>query len=203
MASTQTLARPYARAAFSVAREAGELPAWGEALEKLGEACADDRISALVRHPGVPDATCVELLAELASGPAAVKNLLGVLAENGKLTLLPAVGAEFASLKAAFEKMRHVAITSASEVSGDKQSAIVEALKKRLVAEVAGVEAGDMLKLRAGPGLGYEIIVGLPNGTLMRTGACNRVGGTVWCEAALDRDPGTKGYVSETYLRKL
>ncbi|MEQ8292942.1 MAG: SH3 domain-containing protein [Roseovarius sp.] len=70
-------------------------------------------------------------------------------------------------------------------------------------AEVAGVEAGDMLKLRAGPGLGYEVIVGLPNGTLMRTGACNRVGGTVWCEAALDRDPGTKGYVSETYLRKL
>ena len=70
-------------------------------------------------------------------------------------------------------------------------------------AEVAGVEAGYMLRLRAGPGLGYEIIVGLPNGTLMRTGACNRVGGTVWCEAALDRDPGTKGYVSETYLRKL
>ncbi|MEQ8895827.1 MAG: SH3 domain-containing protein [Roseovarius sp.] len=70
-------------------------------------------------------------------------------------------------------------------------------------AEVAGVEAGDMLKLRAGPGLGYEVIVGLPNGTVMRTGACNRVGGTVWCEAALDRDPGTKGYVSETYLRKM
>ncbi|WP_422025845.1 SH3 domain-containing protein [Roseovarius sp.] len=70
-------------------------------------------------------------------------------------------------------------------------------------AEVAGVEAGDMLKLRAGPGLGYEVIVGLPNGTVVRTGACNRVGGTVWCEAALDRDPGTKGYVSETYLRKL
>lgn len=70
-------------------------------------------------------------------------------------------------------------------------------------AEVAGVEEGDMLKLRAGPGLGYEIIVGLPNGTLMRIGECQRLGGTVWCEAALDRDPGTKGYVSETYLRKL
>ena len=70
-------------------------------------------------------------------------------------------------------------------------------------AEVAGVEAGDMLKLRAGPGLGYEIIVGLPNGTLMRTGECQRLGGTVWCEAALDRDPGTRGYVSETYLRKM
>ena len=70
-------------------------------------------------------------------------------------------------------------------------------------AEVSGVEEGDMLKLRAGPGLGYEIIVGLPNGTLMRTGECQRLGGTVWCEAALVRDPGTRGYVSETYLRKM
>lgn len=69
--------------------------------------------------------------------------------------------------------------------------------------EVYGVEDGDMLKLRAGPGLGYEIIVGLPNGTVMRVGDCDRIGGTVWCEAALDRDPGTRGYVSETYLRKL
>lgn len=137
MAATQTLARPYARAAFSVAREAGELPAWGAALDKLAAACGDDKLAALIRHPGVADATIVTLLAELAGGPAALKNLLGILAENGKLTLLPAVAAEFEGLKAAFEKMRHVAIASASEVSGDKQAAIVEALKKRLSADVA------------------------------------------------------------------
>ncbi|MEP4805797.1 MAG: hypothetical protein ABJZ69_15415, partial [Hyphomicrobiales bacterium] len=31
--------------------------------------------------------------------------------------------------------------------------------------EVFGVEDGDMLKLRAGPGIGFNVIVGLPNGT--------------------------------------
>ncbi|MRU14126.1 SH3 domain-containing protein [Roseovarius sp. A21] len=67
--------------------------------------------------------------------------------------------------------------------------------------EVFGVEDGDMLKLRAGPGTGFDTIVGLPNGTMVRVRNCSRVGGTRWCEAALDRAPGLRGYVSETYLR--
>ena len=67
--------------------------------------------------------------------------------------------------------------------------------------EVYGVEDGDMLKLRGGPGLGFETRVGLPNGTLVRVRDCNRVGGTRWCEVALDRAPGLTGYASETYLR--
>lgn len=67
--------------------------------------------------------------------------------------------------------------------------------------EVYGVEEGDMLKLRGGPGTGFETRVGLPNGTLVRVRDCNRVGGTRWCDVALDRAPGLTGYASETYLR--
>lgn len=69
--------------------------------------------------------------------------------------------------------------------------------------EVYGVEEGDMLKLRAGPGTGYDVIVGLPNGTVMRVGKCSRIGGTRWCAVAVDRDPSLTGYASESYLRKL
>ena len=70
-------------------------------------------------------------------------------------------------------------------------------------AEVSGVEDGDMLKLRAGPGTGFDVYAGLPNGTIVRVGDCTRIGGTRWCDVALDRSPGLKGYVSETYLRAL
>lgn len=69
--------------------------------------------------------------------------------------------------------------------------------------EVAGVEEGDMLKLRAGPGTGYDIRAGLPNGTVLRVRDCTRIGGTRWCEVALERTPEMAGYVSQTYLRKL
>ncbi|MCO6382784.1 MAG: SH3 domain-containing protein [Vannielia sp.] len=69
--------------------------------------------------------------------------------------------------------------------------------------EVSGVEEGDMLKLRAGPGTGYTIQAGLPNGTVVRVRECSRIGGTRWCEVALDDSPGMTGYVSQTYLTKL
>ena len=67
--------------------------------------------------------------------------------------------------------------------------------------EVTGVEAGDMLKLRSGPGLGYRVVVGLPNGTQLRNHGCDRVGGTPWCKVSLREVRGLKGYVSGHYLK--
>ena len=68
--------------------------------------------------------------------------------------------------------------------------------------EVYGVEDGDMLKLRAGPGTGFDTIVGLPNGTLVRLGACTQTGGTRWCQVSLDDGRALSGYASFAYLRK-
>jgi len=69
--------------------------------------------------------------------------------------------------------------------------------------EVYGVEGEDMLKMRAGPGIGYNVIVGLPNGTVLRVHSCEQTGGTRWCSVSLERARGLKGYVSWAYLRKL
>jgi uncharacterized protein YraI len=69
--------------------------------------------------------------------------------------------------------------------------------------EVYGVADDDMLKMRAGPGIGYDVIVGLPNGTVLRVHSCQQTGGTRWCEVSLDRARGLRGHVSWAYLRKL
>ena len=69
--------------------------------------------------------------------------------------------------------------------------------------EVFGVEEGDMLKLQAGPGTGFIVIVGLPNGTALRVHSCEQTGSTRWCRVSLDRARGLKGYVSWAYLRKI
>ncbi len=69
--------------------------------------------------------------------------------------------------------------------------------------EVYGVEEGDMLKMRAGPGTGYIVIVGLPNGTAVRVHSCEQTGSTRWCRVSLDRVRQLKGYVSWAYLRKI
>ncbi|MDQ1846870.1 SH3 domain-containing protein [Gemmobacter fulvus] len=68
--------------------------------------------------------------------------------------------------------------------------------------EVTGVDEDDMLKMRAGPGIGYRVIVGLPNGTLLRVYSCEQSGGTRWCKVALKQARGLEGYVSWAYLRE-
>jgi uncharacterized protein YraI len=67
--------------------------------------------------------------------------------------------------------------------------------------EVFGVQGEDMLKMRAGPGTGFVVIVGLPNGALVRVESCQQIGGTRWCKVFLDRVHALKGYVSGAYLR--
>ncbi len=69
--------------------------------------------------------------------------------------------------------------------------------------EVTGVQGEDMLKLRAGPGTGYRVIVGLPNGSVVRVHSCQQTGGTRWCKVSLDQARGLGGYVSWAYLREL
>lgn len=68
--------------------------------------------------------------------------------------------------------------------------------------EVRGVEADDMLKMRVGPGIGYNVLVGLPNGTVVRVHNCEPSGGTSWCKVSLKQAPGLRGYVSAAYLVK-
>ncbi|MBP0483116.1 SH3 domain-containing protein [Sagittula salina] len=68
--------------------------------------------------------------------------------------------------------------------------------------EVFGVEEGDMLKMRAGPGTGFVVLVGLPNGAILRVYSCERAGATTWCDVAFDRAPALRGYVSEAYIRQ-
>jgi len=68
---------------------------------------------------------------------------------------------------------------------------------------VSGVEEGDMLKLRAGPGIGFRIVAGFPNGTALRVYSCEQTGSTRWCKVALNTSRATTGYVSWAYLKEI
>jgi uncharacterized protein YraI len=68
---------------------------------------------------------------------------------------------------------------------------------------VSGVEADDMLKMRAGPGTDFNVILGLPNGTVLQVHSCQPTGGTRWCRVSLDGARGIEGHVSWAYLHKI
>jgi len=65
---------------------------------------------------------------------------------------------------------------------------------------VTGAGPDEFLKLRAGPGLGFAVVLGLPDGTALRRGDCVTELGQRWCEVSLAAAPQISGYVSADYL---
>ena len=68
---------------------------------------------------------------------------------------------------------------------------------------VTGAGPDELLKLRAGPGLGFNVVLGLPDGTELIRRDCVTEVGQLWCRVSLDVSPGITGYVSEDYLSGL
>lgn len=68
--------------------------------------------------------------------------------------------------------------------------------------EVFGVKDGEMLKMRAGIGTVYRVIVGLPNGTVVRVQKCEASGAVQWCRVSLQEARSLVGWVSMSYLKE-
>lgn len=58
----------------------------------------------------------------------------------------------------------------------------------------------EFLRLRAGPSLGYSVVLGLPAGTPVVRQDCVTELGQSWCRVALAEARGVTGYVAEDYL---
>ena len=69
---------------------------------------------------------------------------------------------------------------------------------RRAVVEGAGAE--ELLNLRAGPGLGYRVILGVPDGTVVMRQDCVTELGQLWCRVSLPDAPGLSAYASADYL---
>lgn len=138
MIEPMTLARPYARAAFDYAREQSQLDAWTGALSMLAAAARDDRVTALLQdptHTGEQRAEAVSGLID--DAPAGLSNFLRVMADNGRLALLPEIAEQFAALKADLEATVNVEVTSARDLSEDEAQQLADAMATRLARTVS------------------------------------------------------------------
>jgi len=134
VAENATVARPYAQAAFESAHGAGQLARWGDVLGALGAAIADPRVAALLGNPHVRRAELIDLLADVGGigGDAGQRNFVHLLADNGRLALLPEISTQFAALRADVENTVEVTVTSAMPLTAGQSDKLVAALKKRL-----------------------------------------------------------------------
>lgn len=58
----------------------------------------------------------------------------------------------------------------------------------------------ELLKLRGGPGLDYNVILGLPDGTVVLRRECMTEVGELWCRVSLAAAPAMTGFVAARYL---
>ena len=137
MSELTTVARPYAKAAFDFAVEANAIENWLEMLVFAAEVSKDDTIKGFLSG-GASAEQAQDLFLKVCDVQldSNGQNFVKVLAENGRLLVLPQVVIEFCELKAEFEKTAIVDVTSAVELTADKLTTLSAALEKRLARKV-------------------------------------------------------------------
>ena len=138
MIEPTTLARPYARAAFEHARAAADLAAWQTALSELAAITAEPKVAAGMRDPNQTAAQRAATLSGLAGDalPPAVANLLAIMADNGRLSLLPEVAMLFDQLKQAVESTVAVHVTSAYPLSDAETQQLADTMQEKLARSI-------------------------------------------------------------------
>lgn len=134
MATINTLARPYAKAAFEYASAANTLDAWSGMLALAAAAVEDEAFAQRMRNPGLTDERKAEDLLMVCEGyiDEGFGNFVKTLAEHDRLPLIPVIAELYEQHKAEHDRSIVVEVESAFELSDDQQKTLATALTKRL-----------------------------------------------------------------------
>lgn len=134
MANINTLARPYAKAAFEFASAAKQTDAWSSMLMLAAAFVESTEVAQQLRNPALTSDRKSAFLVELAGDriDEAFSNFVGVLGENDRLDLIPTISAQFELFKAEAERSVDVEIESAFEMDAEQLKNLAAALSKRL-----------------------------------------------------------------------
>lgn len=143
MADNNTIARPYASAAFELATERGDIADWSDALIAARDLLADGQVVKFLSRPSLTDGQKLGFLTDLfgslgdeasifAGSNERGENFLKLLLENGRVAVLPEISDHFEALKANLENTVDVVVTAAVPMSAEQQQAVAAALEKRL-----------------------------------------------------------------------
>jgi F-type H+-transporting ATPase subunit delta len=137
MAENVTVARPYAEAAFELAKAGGALAAWQAALERMAAATTDARMVECIADPRVAPTALNELLIGVAGELSPEqRNFASVLVDNRRLGVLPEISQLFTMLKNAQEGMREAVVSSAFPIDDARLAALVADLESKFGCKV-------------------------------------------------------------------
>ena len=171
MSELSTLARPYADAVFRMAQGENDLAGWSSRVATLAVIVSDAQVARLIADPAVSADRVAGLIIDVAGTSLGERgaNFVKVLAENGRLTVLPEISVQFESLKANAESTVEATITSAQELTQTQIDELVTGLKARFNRAVTVQVAVDA-ELIGGAviAIGDQVIDGSVKGHLQR-----------------------------------
>ena len=138
MAELSTMARPYAKAVFELARDEGRLAEWSALLSGLAAAVRDPQVAKAIGHPAIGRGQLAGALIQAMGAAATVqaKNLLNLLSEYNRLKLATEISLQFEALRAEAEKRVEVTISTAAPIDDAQRLALASAVKKKLNRDV-------------------------------------------------------------------
>jgi F-type H+-transporting ATPase subunit delta len=157
MAELATIARPYAEAAFALAREGGALPKWADTMATLASVSADATVSAAVDNPKLSVEQKRSMFTTLLGDKLDVgtTSFINVLLDADRVKLLPQINEHFQALKRNNDNVARATIVSAFPLTEQQRDELKGALAKRYGRQIEAIEEVDATLLG-----GAKIIVG-------------------------------------------
>ncbi len=133
MAELTTIARPYAEAAFALARERNALPAWSGMLKLASAVVADPRVAGALDNPRFDAGAKESLLLSICGDrlDAEGRNFVRVLVEADRVAVLPAISQLFEALKNDADGVAKATIETAYPLEGGDLAELTAALARR------------------------------------------------------------------------
>jgi F-type H+-transporting ATPase subunit delta len=132
MAELATLARPYAEALFEVASK-GDLTQASAQLDAMASVAANPQLRLFADAPKAADQQVFDVLTSVVGQPLsdASKNLLRTVIENGRLSALPEIAAQFRVLVNERSGVSDATIYSAFAIEAAQLAEVVASLERR------------------------------------------------------------------------
>jgi F-type H+-transporting ATPase subunit delta len=143
MAELTTIARPYAEAAFRIARDAGALQQWSEMLRFASAVVTEPRVATALDNPKLAEGEKEALVLSVCGDrlDALGRNFIRVLVGADRVGLLPQINEQFDTLKDATDGVAKARIDSAFPLSdaqlGELRSALEKHFGRRIEATVS------------------------------------------------------------------
>ncbi len=140
MAENVTLARPYAEAAYQLARSdksPSALAAWADVLSRLSAVAARPEMEECIGNPRLSPAQLTQLCLDVVAADAKSglsadqQNFVRVLADNDRLIVLPEIAGLFNELKHGHEGVKDAEISSAFALDDATLKTLVADLERK------------------------------------------------------------------------